>query len=141
MHGYRQALIDSGAVADPGLVRLGAHGPGVAAELAGRAAGPAGPAHRDLRRIGRAGHGRAVRRRAARRRRAGELSVIGFDDIEAAALLHLSTVHQPLERSGAEGARRLCALLRGSRCGRCGSSSRSGSCNARARAASASPPV
>jgi DNA-binding LacI/PurR family transcriptional regulator len=42
-----------------------------------------------------------------------ELSVIGFDDIEAAALLHLSTVHQPLERSGAEGARRLCALLRG----------------------------
>ena len=43
----------------------------------------------------------------------GELSVIGFDDIESAVLLGLSTVRQPLEDSGAEGARRLCALLRG----------------------------
>src|SRR6266542_2985130 len=43
----------------------------------------------------------------------GRLSVVGFDDIEAAALLNLSTVRQPLGRSGAEGARRLCALLRG----------------------------
>ena len=42
----------------------------------------------------------------------GQLSVIGFDDIESAALLGLSTVRQPLEDSGAEGARRLCALLR-----------------------------
>ena len=45
----------------------------------------------------------------------GRLSVVGFDDIESAALLKLSTVHQPLEQSGAEGARRLCALLRGAR--------------------------
>jgi Periplasmic binding protein-like domain len=45
----------------------------------------------------------------------GQLSVIGFDDIESAALLGLSTVRQPLEHSGAEGARRLCALLRGER--------------------------
>jgi DNA-binding LacI/PurR family transcriptional regulator len=43
----------------------------------------------------------------------GELSVIGFDDIEPAAFLDLSTVRQPLDLSGAEGARRLCALLRG----------------------------
>ena len=45
----------------------------------------------------------------------GRLSVVGFDDIESAALLNLSTVRQPLEHSGAEGARRLCALLRGLR--------------------------
>jgi len=45
----------------------------------------------------------------------GDLSVIGFDDIESAALLGLSTVRQPLVDSGAEGARRLCALLRGER--------------------------
>ena len=43
----------------------------------------------------------------------GELSVIGFDDIESAMLLGLSTVRQPLEDSGAEAARRLCELLRG----------------------------
>jgi Periplasmic binding protein-like domain len=41
--------------------------------------------------------------------------VIGYDDIESAALLGLSTVRQPLADSGAEGARRLCALLRGER--------------------------
>ena len=43
----------------------------------------------------------------------GRLSVVGSDDIEPAALLNLSTVHQPLEQSGAEGARRLCGLLNG----------------------------
>jgi len=43
----------------------------------------------------------------------GDLSVLGFDDIESAALLGLSTVHQPLWDSGAEAARRMCALLRG----------------------------
>jgi DNA-binding LacI/PurR family transcriptional regulator len=42
-----------------------------------------------------------------------QLSVIGFDDIESASLLQLSTVRQPLAFSGAEGARRLDALLRG----------------------------
>ena len=35
----------------------------------------------------------------------GQLSVIGFDDIQSAALLGLSTVRQPLEDSGAQGAR------------------------------------
>ncbi len=43
----------------------------------------------------------------------GELSVVGFDDIELAALIGLTTVRQPLEQSGLEGARRLSALLRG----------------------------
>ena len=43
----------------------------------------------------------------------GELSVIGYDDIEAAGLLGLSTVRQPLAESGARGAALLCALLRG----------------------------
>jgi len=42
-----------------------------------------------------------------------DLSVIGYDDIESAALLGLSTIHQPLTESGARGARRLCALIRG----------------------------
>jgi DNA-binding LacI/PurR family transcriptional regulator len=43
----------------------------------------------------------------------GDLSVIGYDDIESAAQLGLSTVHQPLAESGARGASRLCALIRG----------------------------
>jgi DNA-binding LacI/PurR family transcriptional regulator len=44
-----------------------------------------------------------------------QLSVVGFDDIESAAFLRLSTIRQPLALSGTEGARRLCALLRGER--------------------------
>ena len=44
-----------------------------------------------------------------------QLSVVGFDDIEVAAFLGLSTVRQPLGLSGSEGARRLCSLLRGER--------------------------
>ena len=43
----------------------------------------------------------------------GDLSVIGFDDIEAAAQWSLSTVRQPLRESGTRGAVRLCQLLRG----------------------------
>jgi DNA-binding LacI/PurR family transcriptional regulator len=54
-------------------------------------------------------------RRAEPALAAGQLSVVGFDDIESAALLGLSTVRQPLARSGTEGAQRLCALLRGER--------------------------
>ena len=52
-------------------------------------------------------------------RRAGmqvpdDLSVIGFDDIEVAAYVGLTTVHQPLELSGRLAARRLLDLLAGS---------------------------
>jgi hypothetical protein len=43
----------------------------------------------------------------------GELSVVGFDDIQAAELLGLSTVRQPLADSGVVGAERLCAIMRG----------------------------
>ena len=112
LHGYRRAT-RRGAVADPGLVRLGPHGPGVAAELADELLALPDPPTA----IFAASDAQAMGVLSAAEQRGvdvpGELSVIGFDDIEAAALLHLSTVHQPLERSGAEGARRLCALLRG----------------------------
>ncbi len=40
-----------------------------------------------------------------------QLSVIGYDDIEMAEFWHLTTVHQPLSESGAEGARLLLAAM------------------------------
>ena len=43
----------------------------------------------------------------------GDLSVIGFDDIEVAALLGLTTVRQPLVESGRRGAKLLLELLAG----------------------------
>ncbi|RME81288.1 MAG: LacI family transcriptional regulator [Caldilineae bacterium] len=42
-----------------------------------------------------------------------DLSVIGFDDIEVAEYLNLTTVHQPLFTSGVEGAELLIRMLNG----------------------------
>jgi len=113
--GYRQALATAGLDTDPDLVRRGPHGPASAEALAcGLLALPTPPtavfATSDTQAIG-------VLAAADKRgvRVPGDLSVLGFDDIESAALLGLSTVRQPLWDSGAEAARRLCALLRGER--------------------------
>jgi DNA-binding LacI/PurR family transcriptional regulator len=43
----------------------------------------------------------------------GELSVIGFDDVEVAAYLGLTTVRQPLVESGRRGAKLLLDVLAG----------------------------
>ena len=45
----------------------------------------------------------------------GDLSVIGFDDVEAASLLQLTTIRQPLFESGRLGAERVLAMLAGQR--------------------------
>ena len=113
--GYRQALAAAGLGHDPALVRRGPHGPANAEALAAELLALPDPpsaifAASDIQAIG-------VLAAADRLGASvpGDLSVIGFDDIESAALLGLSTVRQPLAESGAEGARRLCALLRGER--------------------------
>jgi len=113
--GYQRELAAAGLDFDPELVRLGPHGPAVAAELAGQLLRLPDPPTA----IFAASDTQAMGVLSAAEQRGfpvpGRLSVIGFDDIESAALLNLSTVRQPLEYSGAEGARRLCALLRGLR--------------------------
>ena len=115
LSGYRQALAAAGIDYDPGLVRRGPFGPANAEALAAELlALPDRPSA-----ILAASDIQAMGVLAAADRCGitvpGRLSVIGFDDIESAALVSLSTVRQPLEESGAEGARRLCALLRGER--------------------------
>ena len=113
LRGYRQELAGAGIDFDPELVRLGPHGPAVAAELADQLLRLPDPPTA----IFAASDTQAMGVLSAAEHRGfgvpGRLSVVGFDDIESAALLNLSTVRQPLERSGAEGARRLCALLHG----------------------------
>lgn len=111
--GYRQALAAAGAGPDDALVRLGPHGPASAQALAGELLGLADPpsaifAASDTQAMGVLAAADQLGARVP-----GQLSVIGFDDIQSAALLGLSTVRQPLEDSGAQGAERLCALLRG----------------------------
>ena len=115
LEGYRRELAGAGLEFDPDLVRLGPYGAAVAAELADQLLALPDPPTA----IFAVSDAQAMGVLSAAEQRGfpvpGRLSVVGFDDIESAALLKLSTVHQPLEQSGAEGARRLCALLRGAR--------------------------
>ena len=113
LRGYKQALAAAGIRVEPGLIRRGPHDAATAAEHAARLLKSPDPpsaifAASDTQAIGVLAAadrlGVAVPER---------LSVVGFDDIESAAFLDLSTVRQPLAVSGAEGARRLCVLLRG----------------------------
>ena len=113
--GYREELAAAGIGYDAALVRRGPHGPANAEALAAELLElPDRPSA-----IFAASDTQAIGVLAAADQCGipvpDQLSVIGFDDIESAMLLGLSTVRQPLEDSGAEGARRLCALLRGER--------------------------
>jgi DNA-binding LacI/PurR family transcriptional regulator len=113
LRGYRQALAEAGLGFEAGLIRRGPHDAATAAEQAAQLL----KAHDRPTAIFAASDTQAVGVLAAAERLGvtvpGQLSVIGFDDIESAAFLGLSTVRQPLARSGTEGAQRLCALLRG----------------------------
>jgi LacI family transcriptional regulator len=113
LRGYKQALAAAGIRVEPGLIRRGAHDGATAAEHAARLLKSPDPPSA----IFAASDTQAIGVLAAADRLGvaipERLSVVGFDDIESAAFLSLSTVRQPLALSGAEGARRLCALLRG----------------------------
>jgi DNA-binding LacI/PurR family transcriptional regulator len=113
LEGLHDAMAAAGTPVDEGLVRIGPHGPAHAEAFAAELLGVPDPptaifAASDTQAMG-------VLAAADRIGAAvpGQLSVIGFDDIQLASLVGLTTVRQPLEESGAEGARRLCALLRG----------------------------
>jgi DNA-binding LacI/PurR family transcriptional regulator len=115
LRGYRQALAAAGIGFEASLIRRGPHNAVTAAEHAAQLLKAQDPPSA----IFAASDTQAIGVLAAADRLGvpvpEQLSVIGFDDIETAAVLGLSTVRQPLERSGADGAQRLCALLRGER--------------------------
>jgi DNA-binding LacI/PurR family transcriptional regulator len=115
LRGYRQALAEAGLGVEPSLIRRGRHDAAVAAEHAVQLL----KAHDPPTAIFAASDTQAIGVLAAAEWLGvtvpDQLSVVGFDDIESAAFLGLSTVRQPLARSGTEGAQRLCALLRGER--------------------------
>jgi DNA-binding LacI/PurR family transcriptional regulator len=111
--GYQQALQNVGLEYDTGLVRRGPHGAANAEELAAELLALPDPPSAIFAASDTQAMGVLAAADRTGRRVPGELSVIGFDDIESAMLLGLSTVRQPLEDSGAEAARRLCGLLRG----------------------------
>jgi DNA-binding LacI/PurR family transcriptional regulator len=115
LRGYRQALEAAGINAEASLILRGPHDTATAAEYAAQLLKSPDPPSA----IFAASDTQAIGVLAAADRLGvavpDQLSVVGFDDIESAAFLGLSTVRQPLGLSGTEGARRLCSLLRGER--------------------------
>ena len=113
LRGYRETLQNAGIRYDTTLVRRGPHGAANAEALAAELLSLPDPPSAVFAASDTQAMGVLAAADRAGRPVPGELSVIGFDDIESAKLLGLSTVRQPLEDSGAEAASRLCALLRG----------------------------
>ncbi len=113
LEGFRAALAEAGAPADRNLIRIGPHGPAHAEAFTTELLALPEPPTAIFAASDTQAMGVLVAANRLGVRVPGRLSVIGFDDIQLASLAGLSTVRQPLEESGAEGARRLCALLRG----------------------------
>jgi DNA-binding LacI/PurR family transcriptional regulator len=113
LRGYRGALQKAGIGYDTRLVRRGPHGAANAEALAAELLSLSDPPSAVFAASDTQAMGVLAAADRADRQVPGDLSVIGFDDILTARLLGLSTVRQPLEDSGTEAARRLCALLRG----------------------------
>jgi len=114
-HGFRRALRRAGIELDAGLERLGRHGReearALAADLLGGDRRPTGVfAASDTQAVGVLEAAQALDLRVPE-----DVAVIGFDDIEMAAPLGLSTVRQPLRESGARGVEMLLAAIGGGR--------------------------
>ena len=108
--GYRDALVRAGAAVEAELERFGAHGRDEAEELAVELLGLPDPpsaifAASDLQAIG-------VLKAAERLglRVPQDLAVVGFDDVDLAEIVGLTTIRQPLREGGALAAD---LLLRG----------------------------
>ena len=111
-HGYRRALSEAGLEPHPGDCVTGEHGRAQARALARRLLGPARRptalvAASDTQAVGALEAARELGLRVPE-----ELSVVGYDDIEMAEVLGLTTVRQPLLHSGRRGAELLLAQLR-----------------------------
>jgi LacI family transcriptional regulator len=111
--GYRRALEDAGLAVRPELEREGPHGRLVAHRLTRELLSLDSPptaifAASDTQALG------VIEAAGVEGVRVPEdLSVVGFDDLEVAAYVGLTTVHQPLAESGRRGLERLIAALHG----------------------------
>ena len=112
--GYTSALREAGIAPDPGLVRHGAHLRSAARHMAIELLTLDEPptaivAASDVQCVGVMEAADSLGKRVPR-----DLSVIGYDDIDLAALMGITTVRQPLERSGRRVADLVVQALSGS---------------------------
>lgn len=111
--GMAKALRRAGVKRRDAYEQLGAHGREPAQQLAERLLSLTDPptaifAASDVQAMGVLAAARAMRLRVPQ-----DLAVIGFDDIEVADVLGLSTVHQPLRETGARGVELLLSAIDG----------------------------
>ena len=111
--GFREVMADAGLAVDEALVRHGTHAREVALAITTELLrGPEPPtaifATADIQAIGVLEAARTLGVRVP-----DDLSVVGFDDIELAAYVGLTTVRQPLFQSGQLGTRLLLEVLSG----------------------------
>jgi LacI family transcriptional regulator len=110
--GYQRALADAGVPLRPELVKLrphGRHASEIAHELLALEMPPTAVfASSDLQALAMIEALEALGRRVP-----GDLSVVGFDDVELARYAGLTTVAQPLQDSGTRGAELLLSALEG----------------------------
>lgn len=102
--GYREVLDEAGIGSSPALVRYGAHLRSAAKQMTLDLLSMTDPptaivATSDVQAVGVLEAAESVHLRVPE-----DLSVVGYDDIELAALMNLTTVRQPLEGSGRRGA-------------------------------------
>ncbi|MCU1504087.1 MAG: transcriptional regulator, LacI family [Ilumatobacteraceae bacterium] len=98
--GYQSSLVEAGVDVDPTLIRHGAHLRAAARRMAVELLELAEPptaivAASDVQAVGVMEAADQLRRQIP-----DDLSVVGYDDIDLAALMGITTVRQPLERSG-----------------------------------------
>lgn len=115
--GYEAALRDAGVEPRREYVRTAPHGRDLARRMASELLALSEPPTAVFAASDTQALGVLEAARAAGRDVPGGLSVIGFDDVEAASYVQLSTVRQPLYESGALGARLLLGALGGTALG------------------------
>jgi len=110
--GYQRAMADAGLPARPEAVKVRPHGEDAQEILRDLLALPTPPtalfAASDLQALAMVDAARALGLRVP-----GDLSVVGFDDVELSRYAGLTTVAQPLEVSGTRGAELLLSALEG----------------------------
>jgi DNA-binding LacI/PurR family transcriptional regulator len=111
--GYEQALTAAGLDVEPELVRRAAHGRESAASLARELLCSHGPPTAIFAASDTQATGVLEAAEELEVDVPGDLSVIGYDDIELARYAGLTTIAQPLEESGERGAELLLAALEG----------------------------
>ncbi len=113
LQGVALALAEAGIVLPPGRIATGEHGRETAAALTARLMAEAEPPTAIVCASDTQAFGAMEALRSLGLDVPGDVSIVGYDDVELAGYLALSTIHQPLAESGRRAVERLLAAING----------------------------